>query len=115
MITPSEVRIARSLLARKASMATDRVSRTSIMARPSGVGSSAFFQPLQGFPRVFVFRIQFERCFIFFDCWLRLALVLVQSSDPFVRAPSMRVVVSHRTPLDIFAQQCFGLIPPLFF
>jgi len=35
MMTPREVRIARSLLLRRASMATDNVSRRSIMARVS--------------------------------------------------------------------------------
>src|ERR1700720_2979898 len=108
MITPSDVRMARILLARRASMATDRVSRTAIMAtlasRPVSwtelrvqsqlptssicAAPSILLQPLQRFAGVFAFRIEFQRSLVFADGRLRLTLILIHPAQPIVRFPA---------------------------
>ena len=97
MMTPSDVRIARNLLARRASMATERVSRTvhhgdtwfqlsaelyALMALrlPAAwfrAGSSLPLQLLERFGGAFIFRIELQRGFIFGDRGLGLALIFV--------------------------------------
>src|SRR5216684_7542184 len=104
IITPSEVRIARSLFPRSASIATDNVSRKSIMARPSAVRSFALPQPLQRFPRALAFRLQLQRRLVFPDGRLRLVLVLVQPPQPLMRAATARIVASRRSLLEVLPQ-----------
>src|SRR5260370_17408855 len=84
--------MARSLFPRSASIATDNVSRKSIMARPSGVPSCAFPQSLQRFPRVLAFRLQLQRRLVFRDACLRLVLVLVQPPHPLLRPATPRIL-----------------------
>src|SRR5580693_2015182 len=134
MITPSDVKMARILLARKASMATDRVSRTAIMATLASrqdswtelriesqlptssicAAPSILLQPLQPFAGVFAFRIEFQRSLVFADGCLRLALILIQSAQPLVRFPGARVAAPVRSALQIFAQQGFPIAAVIF-
>src|SRR5260370_26169616 len=85
IITPSDVRIARSLFARSASIATDTVSRMSIIAlcpefsgeffRKPLLELSALLQPFQSFLRHFVLWIQFQCTIKFLPFVFHVALV----------------------------------------
>src|SRR5277367_4764006 len=134
MITPSDVRMARILFARSASMATVRVSRTAIMATLASRGApqtelrvqsqlptssicaapSILLQPLHRFAGIFAFRIEFQRSLVFADRCLRLALILVQPAEPLVRFPGARIAVAVRSALQIFAQQGFRIAAVIF-
>src|SRR5205807_5937546 len=91
IITPSDVRIARSLFARSASIATDIVSRISIVAfgpefsRSHGQNQFlALPQPLQLFLSHFVFWIQFQHAFKFLRGLFHLVLIFKKPSQPGV-------------------------------
>src|SRR5580700_5961684 len=134
MITPSDVKMARILLARKASMATDRVSRTAIMAPLAShqvswtalrvdsqlptssicAAPSILLQPFQRFTGVLAFRIELQRSLVFADGRLRLALILIQPAQPLVRFPGARVAAAVRSVLQILAQQGFRIAAATF-
>src|SRR5260370_17209497 len=98
IITPNDVRIARSLFARSASIATDIVSRMSIIAlcpefsggffRQPLLKLSALLQPFQSFLRHFVLWIQFQCALKFLHCVFHVALVFEEPPEPRVcRSP----------------------------
>src|SRR6266852_5037186 len=100
IITPSDVRIARSLFARSASIATDTVSRMSIIAlrpefsrgyfRQPLLKLSALLESLECFLRHFILWIQFQRALKFLRCVFPPALVFEHAPEPRVcrrRAP----------------------------
>src|SRR5450432_1245959 len=140
-MTPSEVRIARSLLLRRASMATEKVSRTSIMgvvrrfsfyrstdlaglrgcetSWPTlGIYISAFplpsfIQTLKRFARDSVLRIELKRSPVLVDGRLRLALILQQVAQPIVCVPEPGKSAACGRLADIFTEQALRVIQVL--
>src|SRR5258708_7160519 len=120
IITPSDVRIARSLFARSASIATDTVSRISILALRPEFSRGSFrqpllkpstpFQPLQRFLRRFVFWVQFQRALKFLRCVFDPALVFEEARQPRVCRGRSRISRSHRRFLRVFPQQSLGFL-----
>src|SRR5260370_5268140 len=120
IITPSDVRIARNLFARSASIATDTVSRISIIALcPEFSGGSvrrplmsllALPHPLQRFLRHFVLWIQVQCALKFHRGLFHLVLVFEEAPQPGVCRGSSRVSRSLRRFFRVFPQRSFGFL-----
>src|SRR5215472_10649681 len=111
MITPSDVSMARSLLARKASMATVTVFRIFMVFYCSNSPESelerfgetlAFFEFLQLFLRHLVLWIESKRILEFFLRFFSLVLALVQASQPNVRRRRRGIAAPSWRPFRVF-------------
>src|SRR5260370_39242661 len=125
IITPSDVRIARSLFARSASIATDIVSRMSIITlcpefsggvfRQPPLKLSALLQPFQSFLRHFVLWIQFQCALKFLHCVFHVALVFEEPPEPRACRARSRGSRSPRRFLRAFPQQPLCFLRVFFF
>src|SRR5215472_16154631 len=123
MITPSDVSMARSLLARKASMATVKVSRIFMVFYCSNSPESelerfgetlAFFEFLQLFLCHLVLWIESKRILEFFLRFFHLVPAYVQAPQPNVPRCRRRIATPFGRSFRILLQQVSGFLWFLF-